>query len=188
LEIEAQPGHTLVYFGMEEDGPRDANPIVQAYLKETQEEAVDRLGEQRGKRTALTVGLVFPNFGWVGSSLRVYQPRGPNQTEMQSYVLVDRDAPQAVKDAIRRGYITTFGPSGMFEQDDGENWTQVTASSRGPLARKLNFQYGMGLGREYYDESMPGLIAQGPSENIHRSFHNRWASEMNLDNVSAEAD
>src|SRR4051812_47104808 len=141
LEIEAQPGHTLVYFGLEEDGPRDANPVIQAYLKETQEEAVDRLGVQRGRRTALTVGLVFPNFGWVGSSLRVYQPRGPNQTEMRSYVLVDRDAPQAVKDAIRRGYINTFGPSGMFEQDDGENWTQVTASSRGPLARKLDFQY-----------------------------------------------
>jgi 3-phenylpropionate/trans-cinnamate dioxygenase subunit alpha len=186
LEIDAHPGHTLVYFGFEGGGRRDANPVLQSYFDSIQAEAVNRLGVQRGKKTASTVGLVFPNFGWVGPSLRVYQPRGPHQTEMRSYVLVDKDAPAEVKAAVRRNYITSFGPSGILEQDDGENWTQVTASSRGPLSRNLEFQYGMGVGHEYYDENLPGRIAKGPSENIHRSFNRRWASEMRFDSRGGE--
>jgi len=181
IEVETDPGHSLVYFGFEgEGGRRDLNPDVQSYFDSTEAEAVNRLGAQRGRKTANTVGLVFPNFGWIGPSLRVYQPRGPHRTELRSFVLVDKDAPAAVKAAIRRNYIMTFGPSGMLEQDDGENLTQVSASSRGPISRQLDFQYGMGLGHEYYDENLPGLLAKGPSENIHRSFQKRWVKEMNL--------
>jgi len=35
--------------------------------------------------------------------------------------------------------------AGMFEQDDMENWGEVTQALRGPMARRLNLQYKMGL-------------------------------------------
>jgi hypothetical protein len=118
--------------------------------------------------------------GWIGGTqtLRVYQPRGPERTEIWSLCLVDRDAPQQVKDIMRRRYVQSFGPSGLLEQDDGENWSQVSASSRTPLARTLEFNYQMGLGHEYSDPELLGWTSRGPTEMPHRSFYGRWAADM----------
>jgi 3-phenylpropionate/trans-cinnamate dioxygenase alpha subunit len=86
-----------------------------------------------------------------------------------------------VKDTIRRRYVQAFGPSGMLEQDDGENWSQVSASSRSARARSLEFNYQMGLGHEYADEELPGLVSRGPTEMPMRSFYGRWAAEMGFE-------
>jgi hypothetical protein len=156
------------------------DPEVQAYYAATYQEAVNRLGEVRARRVGSIIGHVYPNLGWIGSShtLRVYRPRGPEQTEIRSLCLVDRDAPQRVKDIMRRGYVQSFGPSGLLEQDHGENWSQVSASSQTPLARTLEFNYQMGLGHEYRDPELPGWTSLGPSEAPHRGFYARWAADM----------
>jgi hypothetical protein len=36
-------------------------------------------------------------------------------------VFIDKDAPQKVKKPLRRFTALTFGPGGLYEQDDGEN-------------------------------------------------------------------
>ena len=41
-----------------------------------------------------------------------------------------------------------FGPAGLLEQDDGENWSQSTRSARGVASRKLGQHIPMGLGRD----------------------------------------
>ena len=35
--------------------------------------------------------------------------------------------------------------AGGFEQDDMENWVEITQTLRGPMARRLLLQYKMGL-------------------------------------------
>ncbi len=79
---------------------------------------------------------------------------------------------------MRRSYTRRFGPSGMFEQDDGENWSQVSASSRSSLARTLEFNYQMGLGHERVHPELPGEIGNADAELTQRSFYLRWAEEM----------
>lgn len=181
LEVVPEPGHGLILLG---DGtsPRGLDPGVQAYYQETYPEAVARLGEVRARRIGGMVGLVYPNLGWIGGTqtLRIYQPVGPERTEIRSCCVVDRDAPRRVKDLMRRRYVQSFGPSGLLEQDDGENWSQVSASSRTPLARDLEFNYQMGMGHEYTDDELPGLTSRGPTELPHRSFYARWATDMGL--------
>jgi 3-phenylpropionate/trans-cinnamate dioxygenase alpha subunit len=189
LEVEPHPGHGLVLLG---DGTtrRGLDPEVQAYYEETLPEAVERLGEARTRRVGSMVGLVYPNLGWIGGTqtLRIYQPRGPEKTEIRSYCLVDRDAPVRVKELMRRRYVQSFGPSGLLEQDDGENWSQVSASSRSSLAQSLEFNYQMGLGHEYTDAELPGRTSRGPTEMPHRSFYGRWARDMGFEPAPDGAD
>jgi 3-phenylpropionate/trans-cinnamate dioxygenase alpha subunit len=105
--------------------------------------------------------------------------------EVWSYCLVDKGAPQDIKDTMHRNYVQHFGPSGMFEQDDGENWSQVSAPSRSSLARTLEFNYQMGLGHERCHADLPGEIGNANAELTHRSFYRRWAQEMSAAASSA---
>ena len=41
-----------------------------------------------------------------------------------------------------------FGSSGMFEQDDVENWVSITKMARGTMARRLQLNSRMGLTRD----------------------------------------
>jgi len=183
VQISAHPGHTLVALLADtpEDALRGVTLAVQEYELSILPEVVQRLGPVRS-RTIFIAGNVFPNFGWVpGShSIRVFQPRGPEQMEVWSYCLVDKDAPPEVKRDIRRDYVTSFGPSGMLEQDDGENWTQVSASSHSSLARTLEFNYQMGIGHERFHEDYPGTVGRATGELTHRSFYSRWAQQMGI--------
>ena len=181
LQISPHPGHAMV--GLLADTPEEAvrgtSPAVRDYYLSTLPEAIERLGPVRS-RFAFIAGVVFPNFGWIpgSQSIRQFHPRGPEKMEVWSYCLVDKEAPQDVKDRMRRAYAQRFGPSGMFEQDDGENWSQVSASSRSSLARTLEFNYQMGLGHERSHPELPGEIGNDNAELTHRSFYRRWAQEM----------
>ena len=44
-----------------------------------------------------------------------------------------------------RAYLMCFGSSGMFEQDDVENWVSITTTARGAMARRLLLNSRMGL-------------------------------------------
>jgi 3-phenylpropionate/trans-cinnamate dioxygenase alpha subunit len=188
LQVAAHPGHTLVVFVADspEESLRGATPQVRDYYLSTLPETITRLGEFRSSLVFIA-GNVFPNLSWVPGShtIRLYQPRGPEEMEIWSFCLVDRDAPAEIKAAIRRDYVHRFGPSGMLEQDDGENWNQVSASSRSALARTLEFNYQMGLGHERFREDMPGEFGNAAGELTQRSFYRRWASEMGIREVGA---
>jgi phenylpropionate dioxygenase-like ring-hydroxylating dioxygenase large terminal subunit len=92
---------------------------------------------------------VFPNL-FVNSGSRelmLRNPLGPTRTEIWKIVLVDRSAPPEVQRAQVRASNRHFGPGGMFEQDDGENWTESTLGARSPIARQAPLNYAMGLGK-----------------------------------------
>ncbi|MBP7648220.1 MAG: Rieske 2Fe-2S domain-containing protein [Phenylobacterium sp.] len=125
---------------------------------------------------------IFPNL-WVtmgGSQLCLRLPRGPSHTELWWYTLTPKGAPPEAKRNIVRRMNHVFGPAGLLEQDDGENWSQSTRSARGAASRDLGQTLQMGLGHdtvqvgaggEHYVE---GLI----SEHGQRWLYRAWTEWM----------
>ena len=86
---------------------------------------------------------IFPN-GILG--LRLALPRGPLKTEFWHFVLLDRKAPEDIKRALRIGSQANNGAAGMFEQDDVDNWRQVTEASTRSFGRRHLQDLSMGIG------------------------------------------
>ena len=143
-------------------------------------ELKERLGPVRS-RVIFSNGAVWPNMALVPGSntIRVAHPRGPGKMEVWSWCFVDRDAPPEVKNAMKQNYIRSFGPSGLLEQDDGENWEQCTQSTKGWMARRQYMDYSLGMGHEAYSDELRGAIGKAQSEGNARGFYRRWAADMN---------
>ena len=145
----------------------------------TMPEVERRLGTLRARRVQLGNHSIFPN-GILG--LRLALPRGPLKTEFWHFVLVDRDAPEEIKRAIRIGSQANNGAAGMFEQDDVDNWRQVTDASTSRLGRQHPQDLSMGLGHAGPHPDYPGLVSERYiSENNQRLFYRRWEEFMNAE-------
>ncbi|GBC78622.1 3-phenylpropionate/cinnamic acid dioxygenase subunit alpha [bacterium HR08] len=123
-------------------------PVINALKRNYPSEAQVQVAE----KMQFWHGTVFPNLSLLNAALpipfltfRVWRPMGPNRTEIWSWFLVERDAPEDFKRRSYETYVHTFGTSGVFEQDDVEIWRGITAMAGGPTAERfeLNFQLGM---------------------------------------------
>jgi phenylpropionate dioxygenase-like ring-hydroxylating dioxygenase large terminal subunit len=135
---------------------------------------------------------VFPNLSFLISSARidgrlishtdmkVWVPKGPGRLEVLSWGLVEKAAPTAWKERSAQHYVLTFGPSGIFDQDDSETWMDITRNCAAPAARRVQFFYLQGLGRApALDFVGPGEVyASKYSENNARQFYRRWLQLM----------
>jgi 3-phenylpropionate/trans-cinnamate dioxygenase subunit alpha len=173
-------GHALICIGPDEVGDAPM-PEIETYEKAIAAEVRERLG----RRAALInpiVGTVFPNFSLLrGTSrtFRVWQPRGPEQTEVWSFVFMDAAAPVEVKQAIRKAGIRGFSPSGSFEQDDMDNWQECTQTCRGVMSRQMPLNTQMGLGHDHFDPALGAWVSDYRfSESNHRQFYKRWSDLM----------
>jgi phenylpropionate dioxygenase-like ring-hydroxylating dioxygenase large terminal subunit len=190
-------GHVVICFG-----PNDATdppvPELLDYEQQIRPEVERRLGLRSGLVTPI-VGTMFPNFSMLrvtSRTFRVWHPRGPEKTEVWSWIYTDKAAPSHVKEAIRLAGIRGFSPAGTFEQDDMDNWQECTRTCRGVVSRRSLLNTQMGLGHERYDESLQGWASEFRiSESNHRQFYGRWAqlmtganwAEMSLANSPAGA-
>ncbi len=146
----------------------------------------------------VSAASVFPNLSFVHNwpkvadsddvlpfiSLRQWQPISENETEVLSWFLVDKEAPEEFKALSYKAYLMCFGSSGTFEQDDVENWVSLTATAGGSMARRLLLNGRMGmlpdgsaivppLGPDQW--SGPGEARVGYGEYNQRHLMNRWA-------------
>jgi phenylpropionate dioxygenase-like ring-hydroxylating dioxygenase large terminal subunit len=134
-------------------------------------------------------GTVFPNLSFLTSSMiyegqpiyhttmRLWQPVGYDTIEVVSWVLVEKDTPEEWQKKAQRAYIHTFGSSGMLEQDDTENWVNVTENSRRVIQLPgVTFNYQMGLGRKPMDSFPgPGEVYECKFHEANaRAFYRRW--------------
>jgi phenylpropionate dioxygenase-like ring-hydroxylating dioxygenase large terminal subunit len=147
----------------------------------------------------VSAATLFPNLSFVHNwpqvddggtvvpfiSLRQWQPVSATETEVLSWFAVDRNAPEQFKRDSYRAYLMCFGSSGMFEQDDVENWVSITTVSRGAMARRLRLNTRMGLTAA--DEpinarldgfSGPGVARVGYSEFNQRNWLTLWSSHL----------
>ena len=74
----------------------------------------------------------------------------------------------------------SFGPAGLLEQDDGENWSHSTQSSRGVVSgrRPHNLQMAMGQDEVLIDPSGQKRIETKVNEHAQRWTYRCWAEWM----------
>jgi phenylpropionate dioxygenase-like ring-hydroxylating dioxygenase large terminal subunit len=186
--VDPGGGHGLgvgVHFDEQSYFPEELANEYAKHLDPGQRQTLARLKNMHGN--------VFPNFSFLipnfieiegrkvsGAMLRVWQPAGPDKTQVWSWHLVERDAPEWWRRLGRRMYTQTFSSSGMFDQDDTENWEAQTRSSNAALYRhdELFLHYGMGLGIPPMPESDfpgPGDVYDGKfSEAAARTYYRVW--------------
>jgi ethylbenzene dioxygenase alpha subunit len=160
------------------------SPEIVEWLMARREQMEARLGVLRARMTAATSSAtIFPNFSFLPgqNTFRVWHPRGPGRIDLYSWVLVNRNAPQAIKDAYRRGVMMTFSPAGVFEMDDGENWEFATRVNAGYVTRHQPLHYALGLRTLVDRPELPGHIHQGSLNDANqRAFYQRWSEFMRL--------
>src|SRR6478735_5348404 len=132
------------------------------------DEMIERMKEQWSPEQLDVIGRdgfmisaasVFPNLSLVHNwpkvadgddvlpfiSLRQWQPISADETEVLSWFVVDKEAPEEFKKLSYKAYLMCFGSSGMFDQDDVENWVSLTNTAGGSMARRLLLNGRMGL-------------------------------------------
>nr|ART36369.1 C556 [uncultured bacterium] len=182
LQFWTEQGHAGGYFLADRPNPSIwLEPAAKRWLEDSFDEASSRIGQKNAARVS-GHNTIFPNFSWLNgtNTIRVWHPRGHDRIEVWAWVLVDSKAPPEVKDAMRKGALRSFGPSGMLEQDDGENWVEVQKVMRGAAARGGEFCYGMALGAPEIHIEGGAATHHGPlfSDNAARNFYRRWLQLM----------
>lgn len=120
---------------------------------------------------------VFPTMSCLPgiNTVRTWQPRGPHETEIWVFTLVDSDAPAEIKEEYRRQNVRTFSSGGVFEQDDGENWVEIQRVLRGHQARNTVLNVQMGMGNTRTDHPVyHGKIGYVYAEEAARGFYHHW--------------
>ena len=94
----------------------------------------------------ISAATCFPNLSFVhnwpqvadgrgrccrSSRIRQWQPISEDETEVLSWFAVDAAAPEEFKAPSYKAYLMCFGSTGMFEQDDVENWVSITNTAGG---------------------------------------------------------
>ncbi|MCS5656067.1 MAG: aromatic ring-hydroxylating dioxygenase subunit alpha [Dehalococcoidia bacterium] len=167
------------------------SPVVSEYFAHCERERRRVRGEW--SRLVGSPGEIFPNTALhprQPRTIAVWHPRGVHQTEVWRWYLVDRAAPDEVKNFLREYYIRYSGPGGLTEQDDMENWNYAHSASRGTIARRYPYSYEQGMGYERADFEVDGLKFPGlvtdlseakSSEDNLRNLYRRWADFMDAD-------
>lgn len=141
----------------------------------------ERLGQLRGRVNRANM-LIFPNL-FVNTGSREFmlrKPLGPAKMEIWKTILVDENASAHTQRLAVRASNRHFGPAGMFEQDDGENWDQSTLAARGVVSQRYDLNYSMALGRgELVDDgASPPRIETLTNENAQLWMYRVWAEFM----------
>ena len=133
------------------------------------DEMIDRMKEQWTPEQLQVIGRdgfmisaasAFPNMSLVHNwprveeegdevlpfiSIRTWVPISENETEVYSWFAVDKEAPERFKELSYKAYLMCFGSTGMFEQDDVENWVSLTSTAGGSMAKRLRLNSRMGM-------------------------------------------
>ncbi len=156
------------------------NPEVEAYHRQVYDRRVKNLGDR--KRVLTGAATIFPNMSFHGiqpRTLAIFHPQGPTEMEMWRFYLVDKDAPEVVRDMLRHYFLRYSGPGGLTESDDMENWSYATEASKGTIARRFPYNYQMGMGYAKPVADLTDAVVGGDTtEENARIFYGRWRQFM----------
>jgi phenylpropionate dioxygenase-like ring-hydroxylating dioxygenase large terminal subunit len=166
--------------GYEIPYPEFAEDRLTEYFDRAWDTRAERLRAQGRLLGGRGPATLFPNMSFAAGfprTILVAHPVSPTETEVWRWYLVDKSAPDFVRDWLRRYYMRYAGPAGMTEQDDMENWDYATEASRGVVARRYPYNYQQGLGQEVpsdLDRAVHSHHAIAGEVNA-RAFYRRWA-------------
>lgn len=153
------------------------------YLHTIKPSVAERLGDFRSNMIgSVSSCTIFPNFSFLPgqNTVRVWQPRGPNKMELFTWVVVNKSAPEEVKEKWRKGAMMTFSPTGVFEMDDGENWEYCTKTAKGRVTAQQDLFVGLGMDSLKTDTPLPGNVYEGQlNEANSRAFYQYWYDMLN---------
>jgi PAH dioxygenase large subunit len=145
-------------------------------------------------RHGYSAGTVWPNFHWLQLTstgdtlskpvgilnLRLELPLSPTRTRMYSWFAIDKAASPTYRKASYENYVRTFGPGGIFDQDDMENWEDCTAAAVGPAAKRYTLHHKMGINRpRATDWPGPGIsYPDSYGEMTQRAWYEEWLRWM----------
>jgi 3-phenylpropionate/trans-cinnamate dioxygenase alpha subunit len=187
-------GHDLSRPLAEDDGENAVhgywtmpNPYTDL-LKEQRRRIAEEHGEMAARMVPMGHASIFPSFSFLDLEqlrlVRVQHPLGPDKVMIHQWCAIDVNAPPDVKTALRRQYELTFGPAGLLEQDDGENWRECQNGVSGVIGRSLdtNMMLGLGQDRTTNDllgtDNLPGHGGSIWSEANQRQFYRHWNAFM----------
>ena len=178
--------HAHVHESIEEMFSPDRTTSQRTELNEYEVGIRPEIEERLGRvRSLIRNGhyTVFPNMSWLqGGTVRMWHPRGPAKIEVWAFVYVDSAASEQIKHLRRISSMGSFGPSGSFEQDDSDNWSQSTLAGKSAIARKYRQVVSMGIGHETTHPDLPGLmIPKTHGEINQRGMYLRWQEFMNAE-------
>ena len=141
------------------------------------------LGSSRGKEISGHWNAMFPNFSVNSSAdlIHLWHPRGPFRTESWVYSLVDKGAPPDIKNMLRMKNQRHFGPTGMFEEDDSDNWRLSTAGCASVIGRRYPLNYSMGLRSDDWLEAegdLPRRRLGALGDTNQLNFYRHWQELM----------
>jgi phenylpropionate dioxygenase-like ring-hydroxylating dioxygenase large terminal subunit len=109
------------------------------------------------------------------SSLRFFTPLSPTRTEISSFTLLERQAPEELRAGLRRSTAGTFGSAGIFEADDVEVWEGVQEGISGPIGRSMAMNYQAVREPTEPGPAQPGTTFRGVSGDDNQwLFYQRW--------------
>ncbi len=125
---------------------------------------------------------IFPNL-WVSQSsgqLSLRLPKGPGTTEIWWFTYVDKTDPAETFHMKRGAANHVFGPAGLLEMDDGENWGESTKGAKGVISSRapLNYSMNRNHGEVIDDESGPLRIETNVSEHAQLWTYRAWSEWM----------
>ena len=181
--VQGAPGdETAMGLGL----PKSMWPRFQQHLNPAQAEIAMSHG--------YSAGTMWPNFHWLQLTtaadietkpmgilnLRLEYPLSPTRTRMYSWFAIDKAAPPDYRKASYENYVRNFGPGGIFDQDDMENWEECTAAAVGPAAKRYTLHHRMGLHRKTAsDWKGPGTAyPDSYGEMTQRAWYAEWLRWM----------
>lgn len=176
-------GHGGAWFGLKGAEVPNTGKAMQKWESEPEVAAMveRRLGDDREVRGHLNI---WPTFMVLGNyTIRVTHPRGPHEQEVWAWTFVPKQAPEEIRDSIRKDVLRTFTPGGMFEADDALNWEEMQQVLRGKVARDSGFSYQMiGAPIEWDAECYPGgSSAHVFSDNAAINMYSNYLDMMTSD-------
>jgi phenylpropionate dioxygenase-like ring-hydroxylating dioxygenase large terminal subunit len=122
---------------------------------------------------------LFPNLFILDRVLMVRNPLGPGEMEQRILGLYDRSAPEEIQRQELRSMYRKFGPSGLLEQEDGENFTESTRGVNFETIADKDLNYEMGIGAQVVDDgASPPRIPTMFNEHGQRWFYQAWSQAM----------
>jgi len=162
------------------------SPAAAEWVKERHARRARLVAGRVSKPTAFHTGTIWPNLSFNGFGSAFYartlvqwQPRGPETTDVWQWALVEKSAPQEVKEQMAFVLTQRQAAAGMVAPDDVDNFQRMRDVLHTTRAAKLEFNYDLGGSQTgTLMPDLPGRVMDMATESYHRSFYQYWGAIM----------
>jgi hypothetical protein len=180
-------------YGRDLEEAKALGPESVAWVKDRFRMLQDTLEDRAAKPYGFMNGLLFPNMAlmgfispMVGRHFLLFHPRGPRSHEAWQWTMVEKNAPQAMKDLAVQRVFQGQHMAGLIAPDDVENFERLVEAVRPERNWSRPFNYRMQLNNELDGPTgLPGNLGPNPSEVNQRRFYKFWLEMMDREPLLA---